>query len=130
MNPSPSYKLAGWCEHVVQNVDRLISYLSDPPDLQRLANPLVEDAVERCLERISEAVSRLTRADVDLEAIEPEIEWDRVRQFGNRLRHEYDQVAPQIVASVLVNHLQPMRDAALRLERLFDPDQPNTRPMA
>jgi uncharacterized protein with HEPN domain len=47
------------------------------------------DAVERCLERISEAAAKLG----DLaSALMPEQPWHKVRALGNRLRHEYDAI--------------------------------------
>ena len=47
------------------------------------------DAVERCLERISEAAAKLG----DLaSALMPEQPWGKVRALGNRLRHEYDAI--------------------------------------
>ncbi len=47
------------------------------------------DAVERCLQRITEAVIRLGD---QAEALIPEVPWQRIRGFGNRLRHEYDGI--------------------------------------
>lgn len=45
------------------------------------------DAVERCLERISEAAAKLG----DLApALVPGQPWQEIRALGNRLRHEYD----------------------------------------
>jgi uncharacterized protein with HEPN domain len=47
------------------------------------------DAVERCLERISEAAAKLgDRAPV----LMPEQPWAKIRALGNRLRHEYDAI--------------------------------------
>jgi uncharacterized protein with HEPN domain len=47
------------------------------------------DAVERCLERISEAAAKLG----DLAPIlMPEQPWPKIRALGNRLRHEYDAI--------------------------------------
>jgi len=47
------------------------------------------DAVERCLERISEAAAKL--GDV-ASALMPQQPWREVRALGNRLRHEYDAI--------------------------------------
>ncbi len=47
------------------------------------------DAVERCLQRISEAASKLG----DLAPVlMPDQPWHKIRTFGNVLRHEYDLV--------------------------------------
>ena len=48
------------------------------------------DAVERCLERISEAAAKLG----DLaQVLMPEQPWPQIRALGNRLRHDYDGVS-------------------------------------
>ncbi len=48
-------------------------------------NRLVYDAVERCLERISEAAAKLGDMAVHLMPDQP---WQKIRSFGNILRHE------------------------------------------
>jgi uncharacterized protein with HEPN domain len=52
------------------------------------------DAVERCLDRISEAAIRLSPQDP---ALCPGIPWDRIRGIGNILRHDYGNVNPKII---------------------------------
>ena len=47
------------------------------------------DAVERCLERISEAAKKLGPA---AETLCPAIPWPSVRGLGNLMRHEYDRI--------------------------------------
>jgi uncharacterized protein with HEPN domain len=52
-------------------------------------NRLVYDAVERCLERICEASAKLGDMAVYLMPDQP---WQKIRSFGNVLRHEYDTI--------------------------------------
>lgn len=52
-------------------------------------NHVVFDAVERCLERISEAAKKLGPV---AETLCPGISWPKIRGLGNVLRHEYDRV--------------------------------------
>ena len=52
-------------------------------------NHLVYDAVERCLERISEAAKKLGPVS---ETLCPDIPWRNICGLGNVLRHEYDRV--------------------------------------
>jgi uncharacterized protein with HEPN domain len=47
------------------------------------------DAVERCLERISEAAAKLGDLGPTLMPDQP---WQKIRALGNRLRHEYDAI--------------------------------------
>ena len=52
------------------------------------------DAVERCIERVCEAVYRLAdRA----ETLMPGHPWGDIRGMGNRLRHAYDRLDLDIV---------------------------------
>ena len=81
------------CEDILDNIERIASHRSIPivtaTDEQR-----VNDAIERCLERICEAVHRLTRGGIELDELEPSIDWGAIRGFGNRLRHEYRELDP------------------------------------
>jgi len=47
------------------------------------------DAVERCLERISEGAAKLGETAAVLVPGQP---WQKIRALGNRLRHEYDVI--------------------------------------
>ncbi len=49
------------------------------------SDPKTTNAVERCLERISEAATKLSG---QAELICPEIPWPQVRALGNILRHQ------------------------------------------
>ena len=75
---------------------------------------LVYDAVERCLERISEASKKLGPV---AEALCPDIPWPRVRGLGNILRHEYDRVESIRLWYAVQDDLPPLKaavQAALR----------------
>lgn len=55
---------------------------------------LTRDAVERCIERVCEAVYRLAdRA----ERLIPGHPWGDIRGIGNRLRHAYDRLDLDVV---------------------------------
>ena len=75
--------------------------------------------VERCLERLSEASTKLGAA---AEALAPGSPWKAVRAFGNVLRHAYDQVDPSRVWEIAVQDLPQMVAAVeAALKRLDDP---------
>jgi uncharacterized protein with HEPN domain len=63
-------------------------------------------ATERYLEVICEAARRLTD-DVKKEA--PEIEWKKMVDFGNRLRHAYHATDVSIVWEIVQDHLPPLK---------------------
>jgi uncharacterized protein with HEPN domain len=69
------------------------------------------DAIERCLERISEAASKLgTMA----EALMPDQHWQGIRALGNVLRHEYDNVDAERIWQIVVDDLPSLKAACER----------------
>jgi len=84
----------------------VISLDSADPDLVDMA----EDAVERNLQIIGEAVSRLPGEITDAH---PEIAWPQIRGFRNILVHQYFGVDVDTVRDVIQTHLPPL-EAALR----------------
>lgn len=72
------------------------------------ADPKTSNAVERCLERISEAAKKL---EGQAETLCPEIPWPQVRALGNMLRHEYDRIEVLRVWLVVEDNLPPLKRA-------------------
>jgi uncharacterized protein with HEPN domain len=63
------------------------------------------DAVERCLERISEAARKL---GIQAEQLCPGIAWPEIRALGNFLRHEYDRIERDRLWLVVERDLPPL----------------------
>jgi uncharacterized protein with HEPN domain len=63
-------------------------------------------ATERYLEVVCEAARRLTD-DVKREA--PDIDWQKMVDFGNQLRHAYHATDVDIVWNIVQNHLPPLK---------------------
>jgi uncharacterized protein with HEPN domain len=57
-----------------------------------------QDAVERCISRISEAASKL---EGTIENVMPDQPWSQIRAVGNILRHEYDRVNPIFIWRII-----------------------------
>lgn len=74
-------------------------------------------AVTRCLEIISEASRRLPD---ELKARHPAISWKQMAAAGNVYRHDYEDVAAQLVWNT-VQHALPSLKAAVEAE-LLRPD--------
>lgn len=75
---------------IVENVDRISSYVSEMSFETFAANQMAIDAVERCLSKITEAAIRAGE-DVMARAA-PDVPLHVLRGFGNALRHDYDQI--------------------------------------
>lgn len=104
----PSERPAQRLADIVFNVDRINSHVGGLAYDDYLASPLVQDAVERCFARISEAAAKLGDT---MDARYPHIPWIDIRSFGNRLRHAYDDVDARIIWAAIQTDLQPLRDA-------------------
>ncbi len=85
----PSNKLARRHSDIVENADFIASYIDGLQEKAFLADRKTQDAVKRCLQRITEAAIRLGS---EAERLIPGYPWKDVRGLGNRLRHEYDSI--------------------------------------
>jgi uncharacterized protein with HEPN domain len=68
--------------------------------------------VERGIEIVSEASRRLSE---EMKLRHPHIPWQKVSDIGNILRHEYQQVAYDVLWRVVLDDL-PVLDSACRRE--------------
>jgi uncharacterized protein with HEPN domain len=85
----PSEKPARRLEDIIENAQSIQRYTSGMNLAAFEQDQKTYDAVERCLERISEAAAK----PGDLApALMPEQPWHKVTALGNRLRHEYDAI--------------------------------------
>jgi uncharacterized protein with HEPN domain len=76
-------------------------------------NWLLRLGVQRALEIISEASRRIPD---ELLVLTPDIPWRQIRGVGNILRHDYHNIADEIVWSVVTDNLSPLKLAILRLQ--------------
>jgi uncharacterized protein with HEPN domain len=79
---------------ILENIDRIRHYTEHHAFEHFSEDPKCQDAVERCLMRISEAARKL-EGIVDL--IAPDQPWSDIRSVGNVLRHEYDIVDSAVI---------------------------------
>lgn len=70
------------------------------------------DAVVRNFEIIGEAANRI---DPDFRLVNPELEWNRLRGFRNRIVHEYFGIDYEIVWSIIESYL----DNVINLLQVF-----------
>jgi uncharacterized protein with HEPN domain len=116
----PSDKPLVRLEDILENIDLIKNYTGDH-DFQTFARDRqCRDAVERCLQRISEAARKLEGL---VDRIAPNQPWSAIRAFGNVLRHEYDSVSPVLVWQVVSEDLPllvPSIQAAIMRLQLDD----------
>jgi uncharacterized protein with HEPN domain len=98
----PSNKLARRLSDIVENADLVASYIAGFQEEAFLADRKTQDAVERCLQRITEAAIKLGS---EAERLVPGYPWKDVRGLGNRLRHEYDSIDAAQIWQIARNEL-------------------------
>jgi len=77
-------------QEIIDNIDRIAGYVAGLEQAAFEADGRTVDAVERCLQRLTEAVIKI--GPERMAAISPQTPVDAVRGLGNMLRHDYDQV--------------------------------------
>ena len=114
----PSDKPRGRLLDIAENAAAIQHYTAALTQEQFEANRMTRDAVERCLERISEAAAKLGPLAAELA---PEQPWNDIRALGNRLRHEYDRIDAARIWEILRDDLPRLRaaceQAAAKLSR-------------
>jgi uncharacterized protein with HEPN domain len=69
-------------------------------------------AVEHALLIIAEAAKHIPD---NLKATRPEVPWQKIHGLGNMLRHEYRRIDPDVLWSVVIDHLDELDVAAAAL---------------
>jgi uncharacterized protein with HEPN domain len=101
---------------IIENIERIASYLEGVERDAFAANGMLRDAVERCLERVSEAANRLGERGAELMPSQP---WGDIRGIGNRLRHAYDRINEDVIWNAVRHDLPSLAaDARRALQRL------------
>jgi uncharacterized protein with HEPN domain len=108
--------LADRVRHILEAIGEIEGVLANTTYDAFASDRVLRAAVERFLERISEATRHIPD-DVKTQA--PAIPWKTIIDFGNRLRHAYHSVDPKIVWQIATTDLEPLRnfvEAILRRE--------------
>jgi uncharacterized protein with HEPN domain len=102
-------RIGGWLRDVVDNIDAIERYVANLSFDQFRQDRMRIDAVERCLQRITEAVIRI--GPDAMRTVMPDLPVEQVRGLGNVLRHAYDTLAEGVIWSTIQNDLPPLRRA-------------------
>lgn len=78
-------------------------------------------ATERAISIISEACRRIPE---ELYKAAPEVPWRKIRGIGNILRHEYDNVADEVIYGIVTQDLATLRRALTEISA--STDEPDT----
>ena len=100
-----SDKPARRLEDIIENAQAIQRYVAGMDVTAFQKDQKTYDAVERCLERISEAAAKLGDLASSLMPGQP---WGEVRALGNRLRHEYDAIREDRLWDIVQFDLPPL----------------------
>jgi uncharacterized protein with HEPN domain len=92
--------------HIDTAIDDIRGALAGQTKASFTDNMMLRLAVERLLEIISEASRHIP---VDMKAKEPNINWRRLADLGNWLRHAYHRTDPGILWDMIENDLEPLK---------------------
>lgn len=105
-------------EHIVENAERIASYVVGLDYAGFAADSKTIDAVERCLARITEAAIRI--GGETMASIAPDVPTHIYRGFGNALRHDYDQIDTHTIWQTSTSDVPTLREACERALRAGD----------
>ena len=97
---------------IIDNANRIERYAAGVDEATFLSDDKTRDAIERCHARISEAVVKIGAEH--MAAVMPDLSVERLRGFGNVLRHAYDDIDPALIFRLVREEVPLLRDAAQR----------------
>ena len=95
-------------EDILDNIGLIEEYVRGYSQQDFVADRKTQDAVERCLLRISEAARKLEGA---VDVMIPDQPWSAIRAIGNVLRHDYDRIDPEIIWRIISTELSSLKSA-------------------
>jgi len=101
---------------IVENAEKVTRYTKGLNEQSLLADEKTRDAVERCLQRISEAAIRLGEEEAG--RLAPAQPWQDIRGIGNHLRHGYDSLDSGMIWEAVAGCVSLAEDCKRALERL------------
>ncbi len=107
----PSSRHLDRLEDIVTNCERIARHTAGMSRDAYFADETTIDAVERCLQRISEAAMKL---GPELDARYGTAPWKQARGIGNILRHKYDEVVDDLIWASIEADIPRLRESALR----------------
>ena len=102
--------LAEFLNDILSNIDRVEGHLAGRTQDDLVREPMFYDAVERCIERISEASRGIPN---DIKSLYPAVPWHDIASIGNRIRHGYFAVDASISWQTVTVDLASLKPIAV-----------------
>jgi uncharacterized protein with HEPN domain len=106
--------LASACRDIAENIALIDQFTSGKTQQQFSNDALLVAAVERCIERISEA-SRSIPDHIKMQY--PQHPWRDIANIGNILRHRYETIDTGIIWAVVAYDLPALRTVVEKIRQ-------------
>jgi uncharacterized protein with HEPN domain len=98
--------LADRLRDILTSIEDIRLMLADRTLAEFASDRILRMAVERSFEIMSEASRYIPN---DLKQAETDIDWQKLADLGNRLRHAYHRIDPIILWNIAANDLAPLK---------------------
>jgi uncharacterized protein with HEPN domain len=106
--------LADRLVHILSAIDMIQTLMANKTSEKIASDMPLRFSIERAFEVICEASRRLPD---NVKAREKAIDWHRMADFGNQLRHAYHRISPQTLTEIATRDLPPLKAFAERVIR-------------
>jgi uncharacterized protein with HEPN domain len=93
-------------EDILQAIDKVLSYTQGMTFDEYMNDTKTVDAVVRNFSIIGEAANKIP---AEFKSAHPEIEWQRIRGFRNRIVHEYFDIDHELVWQIKEENLPELK---------------------
>jgi uncharacterized protein with HEPN domain len=94
---------------ILENIERIENHVRATTKTKFLNDELLNDGVERCLERIAEAARKIGDLYEDQY---PDMNFPALRRMGSILRHDYDTIRPELIWDFVKIELPKLKEMA------------------
>lgn len=106
-----SEKAARWLRDIIEQAEKIAGYIDGYDEAAFGQDHKTVDAVERCLQRLTEAAIRVRDNAPEHIPSVPESEWHEICATGNRLRHEYEVIDLGEIWKIAAHDVPALADA-------------------
>jgi uncharacterized protein with HEPN domain len=118
----PRAPVADRLRHILDAIARIETLTVGRSFEDYAADWVIRDAIERNLERVSEASRHVPS---DLKSRHKSVPWRAVAGLGNVLRHDYPRVKDPRVWRIVSHDLAPLKAALEAMSREIDASEPD-----
>ena len=104
--------LGEYLQDILTNIERVESYTAGTTEPEFSLDAMRYDAVERCIERVSEASRGIPD---DIKSRYPAVPWHDIAAIGNRIRHGYFAVHASIIWQTATLDLPALKQIILEI---------------